>query len=303
MVGDFVIMRSNGLPTYNFAAAIDDAEMNITHVIRGVEHLSNTVRQLLIYEALGMDSPRFAHIPLILGGDRTKLSKRHGAPNIRDFRERGYPPEALVNYLAFLGWSTTGESEILSIEELVSEFDLSRVSSSPSIFDEVKLDWVSAAHIRAGGPGRYLDDAVPFFPARMRERYGQGELELIFEIVSENLPCFSRIGEEASAFMPGPPKHGGEALDAMRGAGGLLYALEQKLSGLSDWSPEEIRKAVKETGGKTGARGRELFMPLRAAVTGTLHGPDLTSIIAMRGREDVVESIRSALEAVSRRED
>ncbi len=169
MVGDFVIMRSNGMPTYNFAVAVDDGQMKITHVIRGAEHLSNTVRQLLIYEALGMPVPKFAHIPLILGSDRSKLSKRHGAPNIEAYRKRGYPAGALVNYLAFLGWSTKGEDEILSVDDLVAEFELSRVSDSPSIFDEDKLNWVSANHIRRGGSELYLEQAMPFFPGKMTE--------------------------------------------------------------------------------------------------------------------------------------
>ena len=193
MVGDFVILRSNGLPTYNFAAAIDDALMKITHVIRGAEHLSNTLRQVMIYEALELPTPEFAHIPLILGSDRTKLSKRHGAPNIKDYREKGYPAEALVNYLAFLGWATRGEKEILSVEELVKEFQLERVSDSPSIFDEAKLNWVSAQHIRAGGADRYFKNAEMFFPADFRERYSEEKLEKIFSFIIDMLAVFTPI--------------------------------------------------------------------------------------------------------------
>ncbi len=300
MVGDFVIMRSNGMPTYNFAVAVDDGHMGITHVIRGAEHLSNTVRQLLIYEALGMEVPRFAHIPLILGSDRAKLSKRHGAPNIEDYRKRGYPPEALVNYLAFLGWSTKGENEILSIDDLVSEFELSRVSDSPSIFDEDKLNWVSANHIRQGGAERYFEQAFPFFPEPMRARYGRDELARIFDIVSENLPCFERLTDESAPFMPGPPEYDDDVLEAMSGSDGLLAALKDKFSALSDWSEGPVKTVIKETGKETGIKGKGLYMPLRIAVTGMEHGPDLSSILVIRGREDITGSIGAAIERVSR---
>jgi nondiscriminating glutamyl-tRNA synthetase len=299
MVGDFVIMRSNGMPTYNFAVVIDDGQMNITHVIRGAEHLSNTIRQLLIYEALGWPVPKFAHIPLILGSDRSKLSKRHGAPNIEDYRRRGYPAEALVNYLAFLGWSTKGEDEILSKGDLVAEFELPRVSDSPSIFDENKLNWVSAGHIRRGGSGLYLDRAMPFFPPEMTARYGTGELARIFDLASENLPCFERLPAETASFMPGPPGYGEAALEGMSGSGGLLAALQEKFSGLAAWDEASVRNVVKETGKEAGVKGKALYMPLRISVTGMDHGPDLVSILVIRGREDVTGSIASAIESIS----
>jgi nondiscriminating glutamyl-tRNA synthetase len=300
MVGDFVIMRSNGMPTYNFAVVIDDGQMDITHVIRGAEHLSNTVRQLLIYEALDWSVPKFAHIPLILGSDRSKLSKRHGAPNIIDYRKRGYPAEALINYLAFLGWSTKGEDEILPVDDLIAEFELSRVSDSPSIFDEDKLNWISANHIRRGGSRLYLEQAMPFFPEPVRERYSREELARIFDIASENLPCFENLPAETASFMPGPPSYEAEASGVMEGAGELLAALEERFKGLSDWSDEGVRTAIKETGKETGVKGKGLYMPLRCAVTGTAHGPDLTSILVLRGREDVARSITAAIESISR---
>ncbi len=300
MVGDFVIMRSNGMPTYNFAVAVDDGQMKITHVIRGAEHLSNTVRQLLIYEALGMPVPKFAHIPLILGSDRSKLSKRHGAPNIEAYRKRGYPAGALVNYLAFLGWSTKGEDEILSVDDLVAEFELSRVSDSPSIFDEDKLNWVSANHIRRGGSELYLEQAMPFFPGKMTERYSREELSRIFDLASENLPCFEKLPAETSSFMPGPPEYDEAALESLAGTEELLAALKDKFASISEWSSDPVKAAIKETGKETGVKGKGLFMPLRVAVTGMGHGPDLVSILVLRGREDVTGSIGAAIEKISR---
>jgi glutamyl-tRNA synthetase len=302
MVGDFVVLRSNGMPTYNFAAAIDDALMEITHVIRGAEHLSNTIRQVLIYEALGMPMPRFAHIPLILGRDRAKLSKRHGAPNIGDYRDRGYPAEAIVNYLAFLGWSTKGESEILSIDDLVAEFDLSRVSDSPSMFDEAKLDWISARHIRDGGSARWLDEALPFFPPVLRERYDREALTAIFDILSENLPSFSGIAEAAKPFLPGPPARDADALEAMDGAAGMLEGLAADLEGAADWSAQTIRHILAAAGARYQRKGKRLYMPVRAAVTGLAHGPDLTSILLLRGRDDVARTLRDGARAAGERE-
>ncbi len=300
MVGDFVIMRSNGMPTYNFAVAIDDGLMEITHVVRGAEHLSNTVRQLLVYEALDMPVPRFAHIPLILGSDRSKLSKRHGAPNIDDYRKKGYPAEALINYLAFLGWSTKGEDEIMSVDDLVAEFELSRVSDSPSIFDEDKLNWVSANHIRRGGSERYLEQAMSFFPEELTGRYSGEELSKIFDMAAENLPCFERLPGETASFMPGPPGYDDEALGTLAGSEAVLSALKEKFASLPDWSYDPLKAAIKETGKEAGVKGKGLFMPLRVAVTGLTHGPDLTSILVLRGREDVAGSIGAAIGKISR---
>jgi len=297
MAGDFVILRSNGLPTYNFAAVVDDALMGITHVVRGEEHLPNTFRQLLLYDALGFGRPRFAHIPLILGPDRSKLSKRHGAPNIRDFRELGYPAEAVVNYLAFLGWSPKDEREIFSLAELEAEFTLEGVAKSPGIFDSVKLDWVSARHIREGGSDRYLDEALPYFPEEFRNDYDRHELARIFDIAAENLPCFSKLPESISAFRrgaAGSAKFGGG--NVIRDGTGLLGALADELESLGEWSAGEIKSAIKRAGAREGVKGRELFMPIRQAVTGEEHGPDLATIIEIRGRGDVVSALRAALE-------
>lgn len=294
MVGDFVILRSNGLPTYNFAAALDDSLMKITHVIRGAEHLANTLRQVMIYDALGIDQPQFAHIPLILGEDRTKLSKRHGAPNIRDYRERGYPAEAIINYLAFLGWSTKGESEILSMDDLIGEFELDRVSDSPSIFDETKLNWVSASHVRAGGSERYLDQATPFFPEAIRERYEAESLGKIFDILSDKLPHFSMIEQEIDPFIPVPLSFDEDAVAALDGCSGLLKIFARSFAQLGNWDVEGIKQVIKDSGKEAGVKGKGLYMPLRAAVTGRGHGPDLTAILIVKGKDDVIRALEAA---------
>jgi nondiscriminating glutamyl-tRNA synthetase len=292
MVGDFVIIRSNGLPVYNFSAVVDDAFMGITHVIRGEEHLPNTLRQLLLYEALDVPPPRFAHLPLILGADRSKLSKRHGAPNVSDFRDRGYPAEAIVNYLAFLGWSPPAGGEILPVEDLIRDFTLERVSPSPGIFDEVKLNWFAANHIRRGGSARYFEEALAYFPPEVRSAYPRDRLREIFDILSENLPCFSRIAEDAAPFRPGVPAIAGEALEAVQAAAPLLAAAADRLGGLDEWRAPRIAETVKALGERIGRKGKALYMPLRAAVTGALHGPDLARVMEIRGRDDVIACVR-----------
>jgi nondiscriminating glutamyl-tRNA synthetase len=293
MVGDFVIIRSNGLPTYNFAAAVDDALMKITHVIRGEEHLSNTLRQLVIYDALGLGRPRFAHIPLIHGSDHTKLSKRHGAPNIRDYRERGYPPEAVVNYLAFLGWSPGEDGEILTIEELAGKFALEHVSRSPSIFDEVKMSWFSAHHIRMGRSAKYFEEALPFFPEDFKRQYAERDLRDIFDIVSDNLTSFSKIGEAAAAFRRGRPEYGEEAGSLLGRSREVLAVLIVEFESCGSWSREAILGAIKAAGKSIGVKGADLYMPLRAALTGDLHGPDLAAVLSIRGKDDVIHVLRS----------
>ena len=295
MVGDFVIMRSNGLPTYNFAVSIDDALMKITDVIRGDEHLSNTLRQVMIYEALGMEKPRFAHIPLILGPDRSKLSKRHGAPNVRDYRKQGYPADAVVNYLSMLGWSSPSGSEIMEIEQIISEFTLERVSSSPSIFDRTKMNWVSSRHITGGGAERYFEQARGYFPDSFTEKYTEDQIRMILDLVSESISKFSEIEKEAAVFAPGEISFSREALEALSGKEDLIEALIVNLESFSGWERDDIRAAIKEAGRESGAKGRELYVPLRAAITGEVEGPDLSSVIRIKGRDDIIDGLRQAL--------
>ena len=161
-IGDFIILKSDGIPTYNFAVVVDDHSMSVSHVIRAEEHLSNTPRQILLFNALGWETPQFAHVSLILGKDRSKMSKRHGATAIEQYQEKGYLPEALVNFLALLGWSTGGEEEVFSLDELIQQFSLERVSKSPAIFDLDKLNWLNGHYIRQA-PIEYITDlSIPF---------------------------------------------------------------------------------------------------------------------------------------------
>jgi glutamyl-tRNA synthetase len=163
VLDDFIIMKSNGTPTYNFACVVDDAKMHITHILRAEEHLSNTPRQILIYEALGYPLPVFAHVSMILAPDRSKLSKRHGATSVEEFQDLGYLPEALINYLALLGWSPEGEEEVLSISELVRQFSLDRVGKTAAIYDVKKLTWMNGHYLNEKDLDDVIDLVIPYF--------------------------------------------------------------------------------------------------------------------------------------------
>lgn len=286
-VEDFVIVRSDGRPTYNFAAAVDDASMRITHVVRGADHINNTPKQLLVYRAFGWAPPRFAHIPLILGADRQKLSKRHGATSVAEHRRLGYLPEALLNYLSLLSWSSPSGEEVLPRERLIAEVDLGRVGASDAVFDPEKLRWLSSRYIQAMEPaelGRrlrpYVDlprlgldpEAAPAAAAALRER----------------ISTLAEAEEQLAAFA-------GPATDAERAAreealadpeaARVVRAVREALRDLPDWDEEPIGAAVRQAGTAAGARGRALFRPLRLALTGEEHGPDLAAVLRLLGRE------------------
>ena len=195
LLSDFVIMKSDGSPSYNFAVVVDDADMGITHVIRGEDHISNTPKQVLVYKALGATIPEFAHLPIILGKDKSKLSKRDGAVAVTDYRETGYLPDALLNYLSLLGWSAEDGREILSREELISAFDFNRISKSGAVFDETKLKWMNGQYIRQLTPEQLLVSVVPHISKDNQELlsdYSQSQLQSILVSVQDNLRCVIR---------------------------------------------------------------------------------------------------------------
>ncbi len=290
MVGDFVIMRSNGLPTYNFAAVVDDNLMRVTHVLRGEEHLPNTLRQIFLYRVFSAEPPVFGHLPLILGDDRSKLSKRHGAGSIAELRARGYLASAVINYLALLGWSHPSGREVLSPGELVSEFSLDRINKSAAIFDKKKLRWMNGMHIRALSVEGLLDLSETFFPAGLKDAYDKKARLNIIELLRKKMELLSDVESFAPIFGD-KVAPGVEAAETLRQKQSrkILEIFKRKLEALPGaWSAELIKKAIKESGGESGLKGKQLYFPLRAAVTGEVHGPDLAGIIAVKGRNRVL---------------
>jgi nondiscriminating glutamyl-tRNA synthetase len=277
-IGDFIIVRSDGVAGYNFASVVDDRDMGITHVIRGDDHLTNTARQLLLFAALGGGAPRFAHHSMVLGADGGKLSKRHGATSVGDFRELGYLPQAIVNYLALLSWSH-GEDEVLGTDRLIAEFELGKLSPSPSIFDQAKLDWLDHEHIMALAPEVH----ERLFAARLPAGTPPEAAASLAAAFQPSLIAYGQAPALAAAVLdpPAPPAD----LTAAVAAGAPQLAEFGALRAASDeWlkpdAARELLAAYRAWGKERGIGARDLLMPLRIALTGAQHGPELPFVLA-----------------------
>lgn len=278
-VGDFIIVRSNGIPAYNFAVVIDDHFMEVSHVIRGEDHLSNTALQLMLYASLGWEPPSFAHHSLILGEDRSKLGKRHGSVSVREFRERGFLPEALVNYLALLGSSLEGGREICPPEEMVSRFSLERAGKSGAVFDGEKLRWMNGVYLRQVSPERLLEAATPFL-----EGAGCDPRALDRERVLAVLDALRFNVETLADAVPFLPVFFSPSVSFDPEAAALLKKEESKevVGAFAGLLSRDGKRPYGEWAGgaskQTGKRGKALFLPLRAALTGRLSGPELDRV-------------------------
>jgi nondiscriminating glutamyl-tRNA synthetase len=317
-IGDFIIVRSNGIPAYNFAVVADDHSMEISHVIRGEDHLSNTAAQILLYRALGFAPPVFAHHALVLGKDHTKLSKRHGATSVGAFRRRGILPEALLNYLALMGSSFDGGREIASAKEIVEGFSLERTGKGGAVFDEEKLLWLNGIHIRRYEPTVLTDLLIPFIrTAGYEERsFGRDWLEGIVAAVRDSLPTLGDIGGVLEIFSEDRYRMDDEAVALLKGgdAKKVLAALHGHLGvgtapgsgaapgdgadgGVSATGalPVPFADLIRRIGEETGLRGKKLYLPIRAAVTGRLHGPELDRIFALLSPTSLRTRVEKAL--------
>jgi nondiscriminating glutamyl-tRNA synthetase len=295
MVGDFVVLRSSGLPTYNFACVVDDHAMAITHVLRAEEHLANTPRQLMLYDALGWVAPSFAHVALILNADRTKMSKREGeaAVAVGDWRRAGYVPEALLAYLGLLGFHPGDDREVLTHEEMTAAFTLDRLGRSGSVFDPAKLAWMNAHWLHhASGAGilawaeRAGADAPRFIPDGARA-WPPATLERVLEAVRGNLATLADLPGELAPFLDEPPQFEPDAeiaLGAPRAAA-VCAAAATALAALADWRADAVKSAIQSLAPALGVKGRDLYQPVRAALTGRTHGPELPLVAELLGRE------------------
>ncbi len=295
-VGDFVLLRSNGRPTYNFAAAVDDHAMEITHVLRGEEHLPNTLRQILIYNALGASIPRFGHLPLILAEDRSKLSKRHGAASIGELRAQGFLPEAVVNYLVLLGWSHPQGKEVLSVDELGESFALERVGKAAAIYDRKKLLWMNGQHIRRKSVDALFPVADPYFPDDIRSIYDENGRREILRLLQDTIENLGDLEAECAPFRS-PVQIDSEAREELTAADArpVLAALAEELEKMGDELTEPLFKDMMKTVGRsTGIKGKPLFFPVRAAITGAVHGPELAGVAAIKGRDALLQLIGRA---------
>jgi len=295
-IGDFVIIKSDGYPTYNFACVVDDAEQGITHVIRGEGHLSNTPKQALLYQALGLSVPAFAHLPMILGPDGSPLSKRHGATSVAEYRAQGILPEALLNFLALLGWSPGDNREYLTVEEMVAAFSLERVSKTSSRFDGEKLMWLSAQHMKQAPAEHIVTLARELIGGETRP-LSESEWSLLVELYRERANSVGDLVRRADFVLHDQvaydPASVAEVL-AKEGVGARLGVVAERLSGLSSFDEETLERELRALAEAEGVGFGKLAQPVRVAVTGTRVSPPIFGTLALVGRDRVVARLRRA---------
>lgn len=307
-IGDFIIVKSDGIPVYNFAVVLDDVTMGITHVIRGEEHLSNTPRQAVIYKALGYEMPKFAHISLILGrdeeGNLTKMSKRHGSTSVIAYEQQGFLPEAIVNFLALLGWAPKGEEELFTLDELVKQFSLDRVSKSPAVFDMEKLKWINGMYIRKASAERLLEYGLPFLKKAGLVKRNPKVNEMIWamlviDALKNYISCFAELPEIIKKYQ-GDITYDAGAIEEFKANKEVVVtvmgAMKEKLEGVKTLDAQIYKDLLKEIQNETGIKGRDLYHSLRLAKTGEEQGPDLDKLAVIMGRDLMLKRTNDFLE-------
>ena len=289
---DLVLVRSDGRPTYNFASPLEDWIDGITHVVRGDDHVSNTPKQINVLRALGAEPPVYAHAPNVFGMDGKKLSKRHGAVSVDEFREAGYVAEALMNFLALLGWAPDGETTIMSRDELVERFRLERVGSSPATFDYAKLDWMNGVYLRALAPDEYASRLVTYLGEQGLD-WPDERVRAAAPLVQEKI---ARLGEFPgfAGFLFHGVEPDPELLDTA-----ILDAAAAKLGDVVPWSAESIEAALKRLCDELGEKPRTVYLPIRVAVTGSRVSPGLYESLELLGRDVALERIRAGAAAAA----
>lgn len=303
--GDFVIRKRDGFPTYNFAVAVDDHYMKITHILRGDDHIANTPKQMMIYEAFDWKVPEFGHMTLIINSETgKKLSKRDESilQFIEQYRELGYLPEAMFNFIALLGWSPVGEDEIFDPKTLIDIFDSSRLSKSPAAFDAKKLEWINNHYMKAADLETVTELAKPHLvkAGRIEENLSPEQEEWVKNLVSlyhEQMSFGAEIVELSELFFTEAPTLGNEAREVLTGetVPEVLAAFDKALDEVEPFDAENIKKGIKAVQKETGIKGKNLFMPIRIAVTGQMHGPQLNETIELLGREKTKKHLEEVL--------
>ncbi|SHH90106.1 nondiscriminating glutamyl-tRNA synthetase [Caloranaerobacter azorensis DSM 13643] len=296
---DQVLLKSDGFPTYHLAVVVDDHLMKITHIVRGEEWLSSTPKHSFLYEVFGWEQPVYVHLPTVLNKNKKKLSKRHGDVAVGDFRKKGYLPEALVNYLALVGWSPEDNREILSMEELINEFSFDRVSKTGGVFDIDKLNWINGQYIRKSDVDRITKLAIPHLVEAgfineddVKNRYEW--IKMIVSALQEKISYISEIVDKAEIFFKDKVEpENEEVVEVLKGehVSGLIEAFEEELNSIDEIDEEFASSLFKKLQKKTGAKGKNLYMPIRAILTGQLHGPDLVKTILILGKQNILKRI------------
>jgi glutamyl-tRNA synthetase len=306
-IEDFVILRSDGHPTYQLSVVSDDVEMAITHVVRGDDHISNTPKQILLYRAVGADLPQFAHVPLILGPDKKRLSKRHGATSVMEYARQGYLPEAMLNFLALLGWSAGGNQELFTRDELVRAFALEGISGSSAVFNPEKLDWFNQQHILMLSPGELARRLEPLFRAEglWNDAYLGDRHAWFFGVIDLLKPRVKRLDDFAAQgrfFFTNAIEYDRAAVDKHLRVEGMrehLAALEAAFARLEHFDEVSTEAALRATADARGLKAALLIHALRVTVTGKAVSPGLFEVLALLGRDEVRRRFRTAVELVA----
>lgn len=293
---DMILIKSDGFPTYNFANVVDDHLMGITHVVRGNEYLSSTPKYNLIYQAFGWDVPSYIHCPPVMKDEKHKLSKRNGDASYQDLINKGFLNEAILNYIALLGWSPEGEQEIFSLDELIEAFDVKRISKSGAIFDMNKLKWINSQYIKKLDTKQLTELCLPF----LQEAYDLSDkseawIEKLVEVHRDHISCGEEIVEQVKLFFEDEIHLEEEAIEFMKDEAipNTLAVFKSKVAELAeeDFKQDQIFACIKATQKEAKARGKMLYMPLRIATTGIMHGPDLAASMELLGKEKVLKRL------------
>lgn len=303
-IGDYVIVKKDGTPTYNFAVAIDDHLMEISHVLRGDDHITNTPKQLMIYDALNWERPVFGHMTLIVNESRKKLSKRDESiiQFIEQYEELGYLPEALFNFITLLGWSPEGEEELFTKDEFIKIFDAARLSKSPALFDQNKLAWMNNQYIKKADLSKVIELALPhLIKAGLVEENRSSEEDMwvhnLIGLYQEQMSCGADIVGLSTLFFSEDIEYDEEAKEVLSGeqVKEVLSSFKEELDALSEWTADNIKAAIKKVQKATGQKGKNLFMPIRVAATGQTHGPDLPKAIELLGSSKIEKRLLSLI--------
>lgn len=305
-IGDFVIVKSDGIPVYNFAVVVDDHTMGITHVIRAEEHVSNTPRQLVIFDALGWQAPTYGHISLILGADKKKMSKRHGATSVDQYRQQGYLPEALVNFLALLGWSPEGEDELFTMDQLIEQFSMDHVAKNPAVFDIYKLNWINFHYMKKLSDEELYELCLPHLQAagyapQSPSADEKAWLMMLCTCVRDHVSYGAQIVDQVKMFFTDSIEEDQEHAADIQAVKDedtyktVVAAFKDKLQAMDQVTPGAVKTAIKSIMKETKLKGKFVFMPIRVAITGQMHGADLNYIVTLFGKDKTAARLEAAL--------
>jgi len=299
-VGDWVLVKTNGIPTYNYAVVLDDYFMKISHVFRGEEHLSNTPKQMMVFQAFGWEAPKYGHMTLIINENRKKLSKRDESiiQFVAQYKDLGYIPEAMFNFFGLLGWSPEGEEEIFSKEDFIRLFDVTRLSKSPSMFDKTKLTWMNNQYVKQLSLEEVVELALPHLQqaGRLPQNLSTEEKQWATDVIAlyhEQMSYGAEITELTDLFFKEELTYDEEAMVVLNGeqVPEVMASFKTQLKQLETFEPDAIKAAIKAVQKETGHKGKNLFMPIRVVTTGQTHGPELPNSIALIGKEKVLARV------------